>query len=105
MINKMEKQQLRKEILLKWKNSSKRMEIQHSIYKRLFHLNIWENANIIGLTHSKDTEWDTTRLIEKAWDQKKTITIPKSNSDTNTMKFYQYAPGDRLEITRKNIKE
>ncbi|WP_058307447.1 5-formyltetrahydrofolate cyclo-ligase [Gracilibacillus massiliensis] len=101
----MTKQHMRNQVLSIWRDSAKRTHIQYAIYRRLFRLNIWKNAKIIGLTHSKDTEWDTTFLIEKAWAQDKMVTIPKSNPYNHTMKFYHYAKGDKLENTWKNISE
>ncbi len=101
----MDKKKIREDTLFIWKNMKNKRDVEQAMYARLFRLKIWKKANVIGLTHSRDTEWDTTFLIKKAWSQGKIITIPKSNPLNCNMQFYQYQQGDKLENVWQDIKE
>ncbi|GAE91200.1 hypothetical protein JCM21714_141 [Gracilibacillus boraciitolerans JCM 21714] len=93
----MNKKHIRQDTLAAWNRISNKEEIEHAMYTRLFRLEIWQKANIIGITYSKESEWNTNVLINQAWQENKIITIPRTDFAYSTMQFYHYQHGDSLE--------
>lgn len=67
------------------------------IHKQLFSLNSWKEAHTIAVTISKGREVDTTHIIEKAWQEMKSVVVPKCDPATNTMEFRQITSFRQLE--------
>lgn len=85
------KDQLRNEITNKLKSLSdeQRMTIEKDLSNKLTGSSLWEEANVIGITLSHELEWDTYQIIEKAWDQGKSVVVPKCVHKTKQMNFYK----------------
>lgn len=75
------------------------------ISEKVFQLPEWKNANTIGITISQETEIDTRKLIERAWEEGKKVAIPKCISKERRMDFYIFTNDDQLEVVYFNLKE
>ncbi|MGN8645481.1 5-formyltetrahydrofolate cyclo-ligase [Gracilibacillus sp. HCP3S3_G5_1] len=91
------KENQRKKVLKLWQQLVNRDGIEHELQSRLIQTDVWNHAQMVGITISKGLEWDTRYLIKQAWMQGKQIAIPKSNRDNHSMAFYLYQEGDQLE--------
>jgi 5-formyltetrahydrofolate cyclo-ligase len=67
------------------------------IHQQLFSLHSWQTAKTIAVTISNGREVDTTNIIERAWQDKKRIVVPKCDPKTNTMEFRRIISFDQLE--------
>lgn len=66
-----------------------RKKIEQSISETLLSSAVWQQAKVIGITISQGIEWDTKSIIRKAWQQGKTICVPKSYPQEHKMVFYK----------------
>ena len=57
----------------------------------------WLNANVIGITISKEPEVDTYQIIRKAWEAGKEVVIPKCNPKDKTLTFRKITEFSQLE--------
>jgi 5-formyltetrahydrofolate cyclo-ligase len=57
----------------------------------------WLNANVIGITISKEPEVDTYQIIRKAWEEGKEVVIPKCNPKAKTLSFRKITEFSQLE--------
>jgi 5-formyltetrahydrofolate cyclo-ligase len=78
-------------------NEEKYWEYSESIHKQLFSLNLWNEAKTIAVTISNGREVDTTHIIEKAWQEKKQIVVPKCDPASKTMEFRHITSFNQLE--------
>ncbi|GLF89724.1 hypothetical protein Saga11_09830 [Bacillus safensis] len=60
------------------------------LHEHLFQLSAWKHANTIALTMSRGKEIPTMPLIEKAWQEGKTVCVPTCFPETKEMTFYEY---------------
>lgn len=67
---------------------SKRTMIEQSLCRQLTQTKLWNEAHVIGITQATEIEWNTQKIIERAWIDGKTVTIPKTNHHDKTMDFY-----------------
>lgn len=83
----MSKQQLRKLVRERLDNLTKKsIEIQSdNVYTTILNLNQFHNSNNIALYMSMDKEIDTNKLLQKAFDLKKSVFIPRVNGDVMNM--------------------
>lgn len=75
------KEKLRKlgiENLQKIARSEQKQQKEQKIYQQLFQSNEWQQAKVVGLTMANEIEVATTPIIEKAWEEGKTILVPKT---------------------------
>ncbi len=63
-------------------------DISRQLQRRLFQSGLWENAQTIAVYLSMGDEWDTRKIVEKAWSEGKRVVIPKTIPDTKEMIFY-----------------
>src|SRR5699024_694729 len=82
-----------------------RKKIEKNMLNHLIHTTAWENAQTIGITISKGFEWDTTAIIEKAWEQNKIICAPKCYPTKRKLVFYRLHSFEDLEVVYYNLKE
>ncbi|MBP1971769.1 5-formyltetrahydrofolate cyclo-ligase [Virgibacillus natechei] len=103
----MEKTELRKSAIAQLKNHSKsdKQAIEKKLTTHLVTSTLWKNANTIGITMAQGYEWETKLIIEHAWEQNKTICVPKCNPVDKKLTFYQLTSYDQLEIVYYNLKE
>lgn len=102
-----QKKQLRKKFLAKLNALSiqHRTKINRDLQAQLFQQTEWKQASTIGVTISFEHEWDTWAIIEKAWQDHKSVVVPKCNPVDKTMTFYQIKTKDDLEVQFYNIME
>ncbi len=64
-----EKEKLRQEglRLLKEMPQTDKLHIEHRLAEQLFASPVWKDAKSIGLTMALPHEWDTTKLIQQGW--------------------------------------
>ncbi|WP_077213975.1 5-formyltetrahydrofolate cyclo-ligase [Bacillus dakarensis] len=94
-----EKSILRKQLQQKLKDISK-PEYEHLSYKisqALFSDPYWTDSETIGITISKFPEVDTYQIIRRAWEEKKTIVIPKCLPKQKEMDFRALTAFNQLE--------
>ncbi|WP_231889846.1 5-formyltetrahydrofolate cyclo-ligase [Oceanobacillus sp. Castelsardo] len=79
MADSLNKTELRKRTInkLKYLSEDEKLEIEQQLRNNLLGSDIWQKAKTIGITISQGVEWDTTTLIEKAWDERKAVCVPK----------------------------
>ncbi|WP_338451630.1 5-formyltetrahydrofolate cyclo-ligase [Niallia oryzisoli] len=84
-----EKNVLRKEIKKKLQAIPKSLYEHYSyqIAQSLYQDALWKSAHMIGITISNPPEVDTYQIIRKAWDEGKTIVIPKCEPKEKRMEF------------------
>ncbi len=75
----MNKQELRKELLLKRKNILNKKELSTIIVNKVMNLDIYKEARVIALYHSLNDEVDTTYLINNS--KGKRVLLPKVIGD------------------------
>ncbi|MDQ1001507.1 5-formyltetrahydrofolate cyclo-ligase [Neobacillus niacini] len=69
----------------------------HIIANTLYKDEDWLNANVIGITISKEPEVDTYQIIRKAWEEGKEVVVPKCNPETKTLSFRKITEFSQLE--------
>ncbi|KAB8128435.1 5-formyltetrahydrofolate cyclo-ligase [Gracilibacillus oryzae] len=72
-------------------------EIEQKIKQNLLNTEQWLYAETIALTLSRETEWNTTTIIQAAWEQGKTIVLPKCDPLTFQMSFHHCNSFAQLE--------
>lgn len=97
----MDKATMRKSVIEKLKQlpAIDKQHIEHQLYEYLFASNVWKKANILAVTISQGIEWNTKQIIKQAWNDGKTVVIPKCKPKTKELIFYTYQEGDQLEQT------
>lgn len=103
----MDKSQLRKETItyLKSLPESKKKTIEEKLTFQLIRSELWKSSNSVGITISQGFEWNTTAIIEAAWEENKTISVPKCDPVNKGLNFYQLHSYDQLEVVYYNLKE
>lgn len=94
-----EKKQIRKEMQRQLANLSKPVyeHFSYQIAQRLFAESFWKDANTISITISRMPEVDTYQIIRRAWEEKKTVVVPKCYPANRTMKFRVLKAFNELE--------
>ncbi|WP_244169943.1 MULTISPECIES: 5-formyltetrahydrofolate cyclo-ligase [Listeria] len=103
----MNKNDLRQNVLqqLNQMNKEKHREKSEKLANQLFDTTEWQQAMIVGVTISRFPEVDTTCIIEKAFQERKTIVIPETIYPGNKMQFREYQSGDQLIEKKLGLKE
>jgi len=93
------KDELRKETIKKLKNirSDRKTTIEKQLHLILFSSPAWVNSQTIGITISKEFEWNTRPIIEQAWELGKTVCVPKSYPKEKELVFYKLDSYEQLE--------
>lgn len=101
------KQYLRSLIFNKLKGLSfqKKKNLTQQMHKNLFKSSYWQQSTVIGITLSKEPEWDTYEIIKKAWSENKQVATPVTNQETNVMHFYLIHSLQELKEGTYKIKE
>lgn len=73
-----------------------RYRIEATLQRRLFLCPEWIRAEMIGLTISFGTEWDTRAIIERAWEEGKKIASPVTISKPRQLNFRVFTSFDEL---------
>ncbi|MCM3566614.1 5-formyltetrahydrofolate cyclo-ligase [Neobacillus mesonae] len=72
-------------------------DYSYKIGLRLYEDEIWKQADIIGITVSKQPEVDTYQIIRKAWETGKTIVVPKCIPNEKKLSFHIITEFSQLE--------
>lgn len=72
-------------------------DYSYKIANALFEDTDWEQANVIGITVSKQTEVDTYQIIRKAWELGKQVVIPKCIPSKRELTFRTLTEFSQLE--------
>ncbi|WP_373892819.1 5-formyltetrahydrofolate cyclo-ligase [Virgibacillus sp. CBA3643] len=103
----MDKLQLRKSTIAKLKNipEEDKQAIERKLAERLVSSTLWNEADRVGITMSQGFEWDTTPIIEAAWEHNKIVCVPKCIPQEKKLTFYQLDSYDQLEVVYYNLLE
>ena len=103
----MNKKQLRSYIIreLREKAANEKRKIEKKIKTTLFNSELWKKAQVVGITISKDIEWDTKSIIKAAWDQGKVVCIPKTYPDERKLTFYKINSFKQIEKQDHGLSE
>lgn len=101
------KQIIRKQVIEKLSHLPKEQYIEESkqIGQHLFNSRYWKEAKVIAVTIPRDQEVDTYEIIKRAWEQNKTIAVPRADFQTKTMIFYELTHFSQLEQSVFRMKE
>jgi 5-formyltetrahydrofolate cyclo-ligase len=80
-------------------------ENSSQIADRLYNEVEWQRAKVIGITISKFPEVETLKIIQKAWEQKKQVVVPKCYPETREMKFRLLKNFSQLESVYSGLLE
>ncbi|MEH7388121.1 5-formyltetrahydrofolate cyclo-ligase [Bacillus sp. JJ1521] len=75
------------------------------ITEQVLSLPEWTNAKTIGITISGEYEVNTKYLIEKAWESKKRVAVPKCHPQSKTMSFHDITSFSQLEVVFYGLQE
>ncbi|RKQ34028.1 5-formyltetrahydrofolate cyclo-ligase [Oceanobacillus halophilus] len=103
----MDKSELRKSAIAKLKHlaDTEKEQIDKQLTSNLIRSNLWTEAKTIGITVSQGFEWDTKSIIEEAWEQGKTVAVPKCLPKAKKMDFYKLENFHQLEKVYYNLLE
>jgi 5-formyltetrahydrofolate cyclo-ligase len=78
-------------------NESDYRRLSKAIADRLYLLEEWKQAKLIGITISNAPEVDTREIIKRAWEQGKEVAVPKCFPAERSMQFRKIGSFDQLE--------
>lgn len=99
---------IRKETLASLKKLSQKKQekemLEDKILNDFYQSSLWKESAVVATTLSMPIEFNTEKLIEKALEEGKTISIPKTFGK-GQMAFFNYKIGDELERTTFGVLE
>ncbi|SFA70960.1 5-formyltetrahydrofolate cyclo-ligase [Lentibacillus halodurans] len=103
----MEKSELRNNMIQRLKHipAAERDEIEQALTERFVTSEIWKQSHTVGITVSHGFEWNTRRIIETAWRDRKTVCVPKCLPRDRKLDFYALQSYDQLEIVYHQLLE
>ncbi|MGI1805207.1 5-formyltetrahydrofolate cyclo-ligase [Exiguobacterium sp. TDN 0502] len=99
----MDKQEARRRIKDRLDRMENRAEKERLIHEHVVLLPEWQQATCVAITLAFRNECDTRMLIERAWQEDKTVLIPKVTGEE--MVFYEHKPEDVLQHNQMGIAE
>lgn len=72
-------------------------DYSYKIARQLYDQEEWIQADIIGVTISKEPEVDTYQIIRKAWESGKEVVVPKCHPKEKTLSFHKITQFSQLE--------
>lgn len=90
---------------LKDLSDDERQTISNKLRDQLLATDMWREANSIGITISQKFEWDTRSIIEKGWEQGKTVCVPKCIPQEKKLLFYRLLDFQQLEVVYYGLLE
>lgn len=104
---KEKKRKLRESVLatLTRLSTNQKREIERELENQLYNSEIWQKAKVIGITSATSIEWNTEPMIKRAWEQNKTIAIPKTIPARSEMNFFKITSFNELKVGYANILE
>ncbi|MBO8156093.1 MAG: 5-formyltetrahydrofolate cyclo-ligase [Bacillaceae bacterium] len=92
--------------ILKRLSPDQRGNIIEQIHFHVFESDWWKHASTIGITISNEIELDTKPIIQQAWRENKTVTVPKCfPKEDNKMVFYKFSDYSILETVYSGLQE
>lgn len=82
-----------------------RIKITSDITTQLFASKLWKDAKAVGVTVSGGFEWDTAAIIERGWQDGKTMAVPKCIPEFRRLEFYKLESFEQLENNFYNLQE
>ncbi|RFU64307.1 5-formyltetrahydrofolate cyclo-ligase [Peribacillus saganii] len=79
--------------------------LSQRIAEKLFLLPEWFDSKTIGITISTPPEVETARIIERAWLEGKTVTVPKCEPNERKLDFREITDFGQLETVYFGLKE
>ena len=103
----MYKSKLRLQIInrLKQLSAEEKERIEKLLISHLIHSKIFQKASVIGTAISQSIEWNTKPIMEKAWQENKTVVVPKTYPITRQLQFFEVHKDSELERGYGNILE
>ncbi len=103
----MDKTELRKNAIsmLKSISESERKNIEEKLTQNIIKSDIWKQSDVVGITISNGFEWNTKPIIETAWDEGKSICVPKCRPKERKLDFYRINTYEQLEVVYYNLLE
>lgn len=80
-------------------------ETERQLHHRLFTSFLWKQSYLIGVTLSSPIEWDTRKIIERAWQEGKEVVVPKTTPATKELKFYRITDFNQVTSGHFGIEE
>ncbi|WP_096188415.1 5-formyltetrahydrofolate cyclo-ligase [Evansella halocellulosilytica] len=75
------------------------------IHEQLYQWSGWHQADVIGTTISVGSEVNTYTLIEKCWQERKRVVVPKCEPNSKQLHFYHLTSFSQLEDSFYGLKE
>ncbi|GGB29321.1 5-formyltetrahydrofolate cyclo-ligase [Virgibacillus dakarensis] len=103
----MNKPELRQSIItyLKQLSTVEKQTIEKKLASYLITLDTWKQAKTVGITISQQLEWDTKPIIETAWEEGKTVCVPKCLPKEKKLIFYEFYTYNQLETVYYHLLE
>lgn len=103
----MTKEKLREQMIKKLSalSSDKKKSIERLLCQHIIATPFWQEATTIGITISQSIEWDTNPIINTAWEQGKTVVIPKCFPKEKRLTFYHFQSYHQLEVVYYQLLE
>lgn len=103
----LDKLELRQHMQAKLKSISsvEKKKIEQKLFEHLISSHLWKAANVIGVTISQPSEWNTKPIIDAGWKEGKMIVVPKCIPTDKKLHFYQFKSYDQLEMVYFNLLE
>ncbi|MFE8702469.1 5-formyltetrahydrofolate cyclo-ligase [Cytobacillus sp. FJAT-54145] len=79
--------------------------LSYTISNNLFMNPVWQKSKVIGITISNPPEVDTFQIIRKAWEENKTVVIPKCDPKARVMNFRTLTAFNQLETVYSGLLE
>lgn len=95
----MDKRKIRLEMKAKLDTLTKPFyeDFSYRIANQLYKDDDWQAASVVGITISRSPEVDTYQIIRKAWEQNKTVAVPKCDPKSHKMTFRTLKSFQQLE--------
>ncbi len=77
---------------------------EKAILDQLFQSTLWQEANSVGVTLSMRLEFSTEPIIERAWQEEKTVAVPKTRPERK-MDFIKITSGTIYEESHFGVRE
>lgn len=86
-------------------DETERIEVSNQIQKHLFESDLWKNAQTVGVYLSVGHEWDTREIVGRAFEEGRTVVIPKTIPATKELVFYRITNFDQTVIGHFDLEE
>ncbi|MGJ7912132.1 5-formyltetrahydrofolate cyclo-ligase [Neobacillus sp. LXY-1] len=72
-------------------------DYSYKIARQLYETEEWKYSKVVGITISKQPEVDTYQIIRKAWEEGKTVVVPKCHPKDKSLIFRTLTKFSQLE--------